>query len=120
MQLKVAPGDRRPGNLHREAERHCRGSRGFAQRVRSEVTGDKYHGFHGRFKKEKDAQDTQDAEAQGTAVLKKFYKKSGEITKGPWEFIQIPALSDTRSILVPGQTPSLVCQFGLWQGTKFR
>jgi len=36
----------------------------------------------------KDAQDAQAAVAQATAVLKDFYKKSGEVQKEPWEFLQ--------------------------------
>merc|ERR550514_187540 len=37
----------------------------------------------------KDAQDGQAAIEQAIAVLKEFYKNSGEITKEPFEFIQI-------------------------------
>jgi len=36
----------------------------------------------------KDAQDAQAAVAEATAVLKDFYKKSGEVQKEPWEFLQ--------------------------------
>jgi len=36
----------------------------------------------------KDSQDAQKAVAEATAVLKDFYKKSGEIAKEPWEFVQ--------------------------------
>merc|ERR1719171_3188817 len=40
----------------------------------------------------KDSQDAQAAVAQATAVLKDFYKDSGEIAKEPWEFLQTHAL----------------------------
>merc|ERR1719298_134588 len=40
----------------------------------------------------KDSQDAQAAVAQATAVLKDFYKDSGEIAKEPWEFLQTRAL----------------------------
>merc|ERR1719326_890490 len=36
----------------------------------------------------KDAQDAQQAVADATAVLKNFYKESGQIAKEPYEFIQ--------------------------------
>jgi len=36
----------------------------------------------------KDSQDAQAAVAQATAVLKDFYKSSGETAKEPWEFLQ--------------------------------
>jgi len=36
----------------------------------------------------KDSQDAQTAVASATAVLKDFYKKSGEVQKEPWEFLQ--------------------------------
>merc|ERR1719310_2573703 len=37
----------------------------------------------------KDSQDAQAAVTQATAVLKDFYKNSGEIQKEPWEFLQL-------------------------------
>merc|ERR1719443_2094441 len=40
----------------------------------------------------KDSQDAQAAVAQATAVLKDFYKNSGEIAKEAWEFLQTHAL----------------------------
>merc|ERR1719487_2812858 len=40
----------------------------------------------------KDSQDAQGAVTQATAVLKDFYKGSGEIAKEPWEFLQTHAL----------------------------
>merc|ERR1719487_466384 len=40
----------------------------------------------------KDSQDAQGAVTQATAVLKDFYKNSGEIAKEPWEFLQTHAL----------------------------
>jgi len=47
----------------------------------------------------KDSQDAQAAVAEATAVLKDFYKKSGEVQKEPWEFLQtgskIPSSPDT-------------------------
>merc|ERR1719379_2566699 len=36
----------------------------------------------------KDAQDAQQAVADATAVLKNFYKESGQIAKEPYEFVQ--------------------------------
>jgi len=47
----------------------------------------------------KDSQDAQAALAQATAVLKDFYKNSGQTQKEPWEFVQtsssLPASPDT-------------------------